>query len=1171
MFRLTSLVVLALVLVFCLLVAHVPSVRCEVEQSASVGDLAVLPLSSPVRRILSQVHHGHKSKPAPPSHSADTQTDTRTPVDQQQEAVGEGTEAATQQLDREQEESPTDPAAGVDGGGAVRDEKDITAQQNQPSRRRTTDGSSDRRKGVPDTTRAGVGQANQASKPPTQPASFGGARGAARGQRGAAQQQPQRKRQADGSQATTIQSEVTSAKADTTETADTADATVVNSVEQQQSEPKGSREGGGAVREAEAAEGDEQTEADARPHQQLDAPTVAQEEDKDTAVDNESEAQKAEAGGDNERQTADRADSVCPPSSVTLTAHTPSETDEGVAEEEGSLVVSISGASPTADCVAPSSYLVHYSAFPHFPVYLTASQRVDAGTTSLTLPSADITPGVRYYVRIIASSADPDNEDTGPAAESEQQQPTLSEPLSLALPPPSEVDKDADTTAISMCEAVVRTSMAHSKAAHTSLSLRTLRTQLTTLLHIKPMAGDQERIKAFDVAHNAETERDEVTVTISAPHAHELNAATVDEQKAEAALTALQSDDKSALYTQPAWLLAEMLKFKIGQLGARGHTTAQHIGRVEAVRLNCTPGSTGDSHSRAQQARSPDESVEPAPSTEQATVRDASVVTAVDNTAAEVLEPTAQPQDKPADAPMATTEDTADNTDEETEKTQAIEADTAQKAAAETDDDTDKATKMDTATEMDTVTEAEADTAVHTDTETNPVAGAAEEATQQQSAHAQSDKSPVGPADTQTPENANTDVGAHTAADDRPHSEAATQAAGADSNTPVQQQSENRANKKDDNEQQEDADPAQRDTRAEAADAAEEAEAVDRPVDEAEPGQGDGGGQAADTQADRGLDDSQLEGRDGEQEPMVGDADSSSTPEDQAAMRESNRSTTLLGFLFSHTLVAALLLAACMGSIAYCVLVRSADNRGFAPLRQSDTDLERGKTGGPHSATSHSSLNQHTAHSSSASANSASVSSLSSAASSDRSMVELDDEQQYQLALLRHSDTANNGGLHFLEDVLTRLGIPSYGQAAFSQKLRDHYLTTIQQIEALDAADWRRINLPLVIEEAVRRALADRAALIAAGGEASIANSVANRSKVAGGLSLKHGAAPHKKHDREREANGASSKDGDAERPKEERRAVKPNGSGEKRKKPLVSEAIDDEHEEDMEGWADDF
>jgi len=91
----------------------------------------------------------------------------------------------------------------------------------------------------------------------------------------------------------------------------------------------------------------------------------------------------------------------------------------------------------------------------------------------------------------------------------------------------------------------------------------------------------------------------------------------------------------------------------------------------------------------------------------------------------------------------------------------------------------------------------------------------------------------------------------------------------------------------------------------------------------------------------------------------------------------------------------------------------------------------------------------------------------------------------------------------FLISVLMGLGLPSFGTGKYTGILSEHYLSTIDQLKQLDNNDWKRLGLPLVIEEALRKELAEhtnKGGKYAAGGGAAASDSRAK------GLDLKSAA-----------------------------------------------------------------
>jgi hypothetical protein len=126
-------------------------------------------------------------------------------------------------------------------------------------------------------------------------------------------------------------------------------------------------------------------------------------------------------------------------------------------------------------------------------------------------------------------------------------------------------------------------------------------------------------------------------------------------------------------------------------------------------------------------------------------------------------------------------------------------------------------------------------------------------------------------------------------------------------------------------------------------------------------------------------------------------------------------------------------------------------------------------------------------------------------------------------ALSRHDDDAPSGGggggssnsasagsfanqkeegsaAKFLISVLISIGIPSFGTGKYVSVLQENYLTTIEQLKQLDSSDWRRLGLPLVIEEALRKALNEHTNKEGRFGSGAAAGAVAGRAK---GLDLK--------------------------------------------------------------------
>jgi hypothetical protein len=64
----------------------------------------------------------------------------------------------------------------------------------------------------------------------------------------------------------------------------------------------------------------------------------------------------------------------------------------------------------------------------------------------------------------------------------------------------------------------------------------------------------------------------------------------------------------------------------------------------------------------------------------------------------------------------------------------------------------------------------------------------------------------------------------------------------------------------------------------------------------------------------------------------------------------------------------------------------------------------------------------------------------------------------------------------FVERVLAKLGIPGYGMAKYTSMLKDKHLHTMDQLRAMDDADWKGVGLPPVIENGLKEALTGRSA-----------------------------------------------------------------------------------------------
>lgn len=85
--------------------------------------------------------------------------------------------------------------------------------------------------------------------------------------------------------------------------------------------------------------------------------------------------------------------------------------------------------------------------------------------------------------------------------------------------------------------------------------------------------------------------------------------------------------------------------------------------------------------------------------------------------------------------------------------------------------------------------------------------------------------------------------------------------------------------------------------------------------------------------------------------------------------------------------------------------------------------------------------------------------------------LELDDIDKPRNELGRREIQDSQSATVFMEKVLMELGIPQYGFAKYTSMLKQRYLHSLDQLQAMDAGDWKALGLPLVIEEALRKAL----------------------------------------------------------------------------------------------------
>lgn len=84
-------------------------------------------------------------------------------------------------------------------------------------------------------------------------------------------------------------------------------------------------------------------------------------------------------------------------------------------------------------------------------------------------------------------------------------------------------------------------------------------------------------------------------------------------------------------------------------------------------------------------------------------------------------------------------------------------------------------------------------------------------------------------------------------------------------------------------------------------------------------------------------------------------------------------------------------------------------------------------------------------------------------------------QQNEQDDLLLHiNDDDSTGAALFMEAVMSKLGIPKFGMTKYTSALSDNYLSSLSQLYTMDGGDWKRLQLPTVIEEAFRKALQQR-------------------------------------------------------------------------------------------------
>lgn len=224
-----------------------------------------------------------------------------------------------------------------------------------------------------------------------------------------------------------------------------------------------------------------------------------------------------------------------------------------------------------------------------------------------------------------------------------------------------------------------------------------------------------------------------------------------------------------------------------------------------------------------------------------------------------------------------------------------------------------------------------------------------------------------------------------------------------------------------------------------------------------------------------------------EEEETSTTTDTDSTTTDSSSVDSS--SSSYLSFLMNDPLSLALAFALVIGLFVYFYAYRGnssllsiGSNNSFQPVATTADDtldeLEMGSRG---------------------SALSADIASPSSSSTITKG----------SSPLCQWSDHDPSGAVSFVEFVLSDLGLPKYGMNKYTSALKDNYLNEIAQLKQLDSQDWKRLGLPLVIEQAIRENLNKREELRGGGGSGGQrANN--KTSSSSGGLSLSH--KPKKSH-----------------------------------------------------------
>jgi hypothetical protein len=81
------------------------------------------------------------------------------------------------------------------------------------------------------------------------------------------------------------------------------------------------------------------------------------------------------------------------------------------------------------------------------------------------------------------------------------------------------------------------------------------------------------------------------------------------------------------------------------------------------------------------------------------------------------------------------------------------------------------------------------------------------------------------------------------------------------------------------------------------------------------------------------------------------------------------------------------------------------------------------------------------------------------------------------------SDVPDSEAVALVRKSLVKIGVPEYGVRKYAQSLNDANLRTVEELQTLTSTDWRRLELPSVIEDAIR----DELTALSAPASASVA------------------------------------------------------------------------------------